>query len=803
MSFSKERDELDFQRAVESRLVAGMAERRGWTREQYLDRCREVWVRCETDDDCPFKLLVDPLFPIPVDAAAYDYADARVTADLTSQATQDGAGEISCKAVGLMRLDGTFQPRGLADNKEDLLDKEPETPVAALLVVALFDVLGFRNRLQEIGIQALLAQYQQLIGVAIEREPMRCMGLMPISASECAPVGFSLRVRYAYFSDTILLWTPLLQGTVSPFLARCADLMCEALKIGMPLRGAITAGSAVMHKATSTYLGAPIVEATELEHAQEWVGVTLGSSTGRPFFWRNVDPLLVAHCIDLPLKAGTDHLSSGTVLDWPRRARDHHGMDAIGVLKSLMTSPRHEKYYRNAIKLVRASDRSANRELIERLAHEAIRARRTGGFTPAAQDLVTRAVRAGRPFDRAARFLEAVGNGQDPDVPSNVPKGLGSHLEEILLVAKGRGIDIEDLTRAILDARMKGSPIDQAQVERLAILRSGKPPLPALCTFLEAVAAVGSLPELPSELKGRYLKVAEHIRNAAVAREGSRTAPLWLPFHAPGLGAEPVFDLWTLLSEVVDSRQCGRTVGFDSRKTLDRMNSAGGADKLVAGFMEAIAGGGEIPAPPDGLPPMPLSFVRLVARLLGGGGALIDFGDLVTSVLDLRVRGRVIDGYTTAILRVLEQAGPPHDQVADWLRRLAVEVDPPPTPSGIPGEVQQTLEWVRRAALARPKGIDLRRLATAVIMARWNRTPLSAEHRGTVDAFAASDVRDHRFAAAFIEAVLNRSDLPEIDREVSDDLAGMLDYVQNAVLVADCAPLILVVRDRNLQPSAP
>ena len=88
--------------------------------------------------------------------------------------------------------------------------------------------------------------------------------------------GFYAPVSYTYFSDTILLWTTAKFTHISPFLAKCADLICEALKIGMPLRGSVCLGAAVLHKTANTFVGTALVEASEIEKNQRWIGATLG-----------------------------------------------------------------------------------------------------------------------------------------------------------------------------------------------------------------------------------------------------------------------------------------------------------------------------------------------------------------------------------------------------------------------------------------------------------------------------------------------------------------------------------------------
>jgi hypothetical protein len=79
------------------------------------------------------------------------------------------------------------------------------------------------------------------------------------------------RPHHAYFSDTILLWCPLVPAFAAIFVERCADMIGEALSMGIPLRGAVTLGDAVLDEKTSTYIGKPIVEAAMLEKGQDWI----------------------------------------------------------------------------------------------------------------------------------------------------------------------------------------------------------------------------------------------------------------------------------------------------------------------------------------------------------------------------------------------------------------------------------------------------------------------------------------------------------------------------------------------------
>lgn len=73
--------------------------------------------------------------------------------------------------------------------------------------IALFDVLGFSELHKELGTEKLYVIYEQLIDKAINektKEGVKFLG----ATREGLFVVDNLEVRFVYFSDTILLWTP-------------------------------------------------------------------------------------------------------------------------------------------------------------------------------------------------------------------------------------------------------------------------------------------------------------------------------------------------------------------------------------------------------------------------------------------------------------------------------------------------------------------------------------------------------------------------------------------------------------------
>lgn len=233
--------------------------------------------------------------------------------------------------------------------------KEQKKPTIMPVMLALFDVLGFSRRMADKKIDAMFSTYQKLISDVIIKEPMRCIGAHDMGDGTKCPTLFSADIRYTYFSDTILLWMPLEKMFAGPFVQRCTDLVCEALSMKIPLRGAISLGEAVMHKSTGMYLGEPIIEAHKLEAAQDWTGVAFApSGTWSPFVAELSPTQIIEY--EIPVKAGKQSLKSPIALDWPRRWRETRNDSLVEILENLNTSPKHKKYYENAIAFTKFSE---------------------------------------------------------------------------------------------------------------------------------------------------------------------------------------------------------------------------------------------------------------------------------------------------------------------------------------------------------------------------------------------------------------------------------------------------------------
>jgi len=228
-------------------------------------------------------------------------------------------------------------------------------------MLGFFDVLGFSARVKTESIDKIYGDYKVLIEKVLANHKIDTTGMtFPVfNGAALFSVGGKEEISYTYFSDTILLWAPLLPMYPNLFLQRCSDLMCEALLMKIPLRGAISVGEGYMHKNTGIYLGEHIVDAARLEAMQEHIGVAMTMSAGQSVL---VPASLPNQYIEFhtPIKENSQYpeICSPIALDWPKRWRDRKCGDLIQYIKSLR--PQNScvsKYYDNAIKFAEWSER--------------------------------------------------------------------------------------------------------------------------------------------------------------------------------------------------------------------------------------------------------------------------------------------------------------------------------------------------------------------------------------------------------------------------------------------------------------
>lgn len=204
-------------------------------------------------------------------------------------------------------------------------DLHAELPKAEVILLFLFDVLGFSERVKEVGLAAIYAQYERLIELVGPGGPQLVLGAEPVDESGgMIPVTFVVSWQTAYFSDTFLLWTRLhTPGILDPAIHLARRVFCRSLANGLPLRGAMAVGEAVMDQQRGIYLGEPIIDAARAQAAQNCAGIGVARSwSDRRYFGGAIGRADGFLPYENHIKPGQeDHLCS-MALDWPRTWRD-------------------------------------------------------------------------------------------------------------------------------------------------------------------------------------------------------------------------------------------------------------------------------------------------------------------------------------------------------------------------------------------------------------------------------------------------------------------------------------------------
>jgi hypothetical protein len=253
-------------------------------------------------------------------------------------------------------------------------------------VVGIFDVLGFKNIFKKLGLREITARYAALIDIVVKKdkhlEQMKTFfPHMKEGPYWCAgrEIVVVTKVYAAYASDTFLVWAnytwtelherkkdeleklckdPNHDWLFRPipcdaFLETCNELMCRSLQVGLPLRGAVAVGDAILDKERDIFLGQPIIEANALEHNQKFIGVGMCSS-----FINQTIPKRFSISFSHQLKHSTRE-ASGLILDWPRHWRNTRSIDLKKVIESMNTEATFSDYYQNTLASIDQSEKSA------------------------------------------------------------------------------------------------------------------------------------------------------------------------------------------------------------------------------------------------------------------------------------------------------------------------------------------------------------------------------------------------------------------------------------------------------------
>lgn len=270
--------------------------------------------------------------------------------------------------------------------------------------ITLFDILGFSNFVENNGNQVILDLYNKLLDL-VNKQKSTFDGksnfagsVVPVPTSKDWKSGQLLAdangfINIAHFSDTFIIYVnyylskkgfwlldkkdepyPLLLGEIGTiqyplfyknhhiylsFLQTCMDFFCQAIVAGIPLRGCVSTGLAIMNPYKSIYLGAPLVEAAKGETAQNAVGIAFGKS------FNNSHPVYNDYFIPYldHIKENGSAFLSPMMLDWARYWRespDYKEYNFIDCISKMNKEPFFSAYYDNAAKFFEFSFKHKN-----------------------------------------------------------------------------------------------------------------------------------------------------------------------------------------------------------------------------------------------------------------------------------------------------------------------------------------------------------------------------------------------------------------------------------------------------------
>ncbi|HEY0662042.1 MAG TPA: hypothetical protein VGD21_12070 [Lysobacter sp.] len=255
-------------------------------------------------------------------------------------------------------------------------------------VVAFFDILGFKQKFEALGLPEIERRYFSLI-TTVDRFNANTASIFgDLNFKESAywttdsDIFVLNRISGAYASDSIVVWAPSvwpearqktrqerdelakdpghgwLYSTIpcDNLLNVCNELVCRSIELGLPFRGALSMGPAILDERRSVFLGQPLIDAATLERGQMMIGASFC-----PAFMEQVIPRRFILPFDA-LKAGFKTGYGGAVLDWPRHWRRTRTQDIRDVMANLgHDAGAASHYYENTLALVELSEQFGDR----------------------------------------------------------------------------------------------------------------------------------------------------------------------------------------------------------------------------------------------------------------------------------------------------------------------------------------------------------------------------------------------------------------------------------------------------------
>lgn len=226
-----------------------------------------------------------------------------------------------------------------------MFDDQARVPV----FLCFFDVLGTSKLIERGEIEKVYSLYEYVSGLTENISGKLCLGAQPVGDGTLVPCFFTQNIYSDHFSDTFIMWSNFGVPSFPPFLDTCMNVFCEALAEGIPLRGCVSIGEAIMNRSARQYVGEPLSESAKGEVGQRWLGFTAGRS------FLQAPSFDVRHYIPW-----TDHLkdADSPVLttfsfDWPRWWRENRpDDDALSAIQRMNTDERFSSYYDGAAAFV-------------------------------------------------------------------------------------------------------------------------------------------------------------------------------------------------------------------------------------------------------------------------------------------------------------------------------------------------------------------------------------------------------------------------------------------------------------------
>jgi len=244
------------------------------------------------------------------------------------------------------------------------------------IILAYFDVLGSKEKLNQLGLKQYLKIYEQLRKLIIKGRGRLVLDaavnprLNEDGSITTSTAMYSFDADSAFFSDSIVFWVNFDFIRLKNFCQLCSEFFCEVLYLGTPMRGGIAVGEACMDKRKKIFVGEPLIEAVQVEHSQEWLGVSFGKSFDKkPFKYLLLDPNSNTLYFKKHQKPGYSKNIPGYVLDWASQWNKMYKKSLHKHLSELNINSQFSSYYDNTTKFINLSQNNKDESIDELIKH--------------------------------------------------------------------------------------------------------------------------------------------------------------------------------------------------------------------------------------------------------------------------------------------------------------------------------------------------------------------------------------------------------------------------------------------------